>query len=201
MNLDQLHQLVRKLIFVVVGFAGVAVVAFGSSIFAVHRAQSILERAINERPVIVVPGAVAGEYIAGISEENLKGAGRYLAQLGTSFTAANFRARMDELQGFADANYLPAISNDVRALEGEVLAQAQGRFFMADLNTEKLTVKGANLFEYTATGPWIFTAAGLLLSEDRGTVTVTFYLGRPSEKNKYGLQVRNLTATRTKGKA
>lgn len=200
MRLDQFHMLVRRLTFVVVGFAGVAALSSASAVFAVLKAQSTIERVANERPVIVVPGAVAGEYVAGLSEENLKGLGRYMGQLATSFTSANFRDRMRELTSFADAGYLPALTTHVQALETEVVAQSQGRFFMPDVGAEVLSVLGPNLFEYRASGQWLFSAAGLPLSEDRASVTVRFYLGRPSEKNRYGLQLRQLEAVRQRSK-
>ena len=201
MKLDQLNQLLRRLTVVVLGFAAVATVAMLSATVAIFKAHAALERTANERPVMVVPGAVAGEYVAGLSEDNLKGLGRYMGQLATSFTSANFKDRMQELKFFAYAGYLPVLSNTVQSLEVEIIAQSQGRFFIPDLGSEKLVVLGPNLFEYRASGPWIFSAAGLPLSEDRATVSVRFYLGRPSEKNRYGLQLKQLEAVRTKGKA
>lgn len=200
MKLDQLQQLLHRLMLVVVGFAAVATVATISATVAVFKAQAALERTANERPVMVVPGAVAGEYVAGLSEDNLRGLGRYMAQLATSFTSANFRDRMQELKYFADASYLPVLTNNVQSLETEIAAQSQGRFFIPDLGSETLVVLGPNLFEYRASGPWTFSAAGLALSEDRANVSVRFYLGRPSEKNRYGLQLKQLEAVRSKGK-
>lgn len=199
MKLDQMNQLLRQMAWVVCAFAGVATIAMLTSVYAVLKAQATLERAANERPVMVVPGAVAGEYIAGLTEENLKGLGRYIGQLGTTFTSGNFKERMQELTAYADATYLPTLNNNVRSLEAETAAQSQGRYFMPDIASEKLVVLGPNLFEYQASGPWTFTAAGLPLSEDRASVSVRFYLGRPSERNKYGVQVKSFTAARTKG--
>lgn len=201
MNLDALNVTVRRMGMAVVAFAGISSVVTLSSMYALIKAQATLERATNERPVMVVPGAVAGEYVAGLSAENLKGAARYVAQLGTSFTPANFKARMDELKTYTDAPYLPALSNDIKSLEMEAQAQAQGRFFIADSASENLAVISPNLFEYTATGPWVFTAGGLPLAQDSGSVTVRFKLGLPSEKNKYGFQLVKFSAIRTKGGA
>lgn len=199
MNLDELNLSLRRMTLTVVVFAGVATVVTISSMYALFRAQVALERATYERPVMVVPGAVAGEYLAGLSTENLKGVGRYVGQLGTSFTTANFKSRMDELVSFADASYLPSLTNDVRALEAEMLAQAQGRFFLPEEKSEKLVVISPNLFEYQAVGTWAFTASGLSLSQDQGTITVRFKLGQPAEKNKYGLKIVKFAAVRSKG--
>ena len=182
-------------------FACAATVLAISATLAVFKAQATLERAINERPVMVVPGAVAGEYISGLSEENLKGVARYVGQLGSSFTPSNFRVRMDELLTYADVSYQPTLGNETKQLESEVVAQAQGRFFMPDTGTERFTVLGPNLFEYSAKGPWSFMAGGLALSQDQGEVIVKFKLGQPDQRNKYGFKIIKFTAIRTKGGA
>lgn len=200
MRLDELNKAIRRLMIVVVLFSGIATLVAISALFALFRSQAALERAVNERAVMVVPGAVAGEYIAGLSEENLKGVARYVAQLGTSFTPANFKSRMDELMSFAESSYLPTLSNETKRLEMEVIAQAQGRYFLADSASERLVVHGNNEFEYTATGTWAFSAGGLALSQDDiGHVSVQFRLGQPDQKNKYGFKILRFGAVRAKG--
>lgn len=200
MSLDELNKSIRRMTQVMFIFGGVASVLAISSIFALFRSQAALERAVNERAVMVVPGAVAGEYIAGLSEENLKGVARYVAQLGTSFTPSNFRVRMDELRSFAESSYLPTLSNETKRLEMEVTAQAQGRYFLPDTASEKLTVVGINEFEYTTTGTWSFSAGGLALTQDDiGRVTVRFRLGQPDQRNKYGFKILQYAAVRAKG--
>lgn len=198
MKLDELRKVVSRLVWVVIAFATISTLLSISSTFAVLRAQATLERVVNERPVMVVPGAIAGEYIAGLSTENLKGLGRYVGQLGTTFTPANFRPRMDELLSYADTSYLPALSNHVKSLEAEMVAQAQGRYFIAESDSEQITVLDSNILEYTASGPWTFSSGGLGLSEDSGKVTVRFRLGQPDNKNKYGIRVLKFAAVRTK---
>lgn len=200
MKLDALENAIHRLTLVVVGFAGLATVIAISAVLALFRSQAALERALNERAVMVVPGAVSGEYIAGLSEENLKGVARYLAQLGTSFTPGNFTSRMNEMMAYADDSYLPELANQIRKLETEVVAQAQGRYFLPETTTEKLAVLGKNTFEYTVSGPWAFSAGGLpLTNDDTGTVAVRFRLGQPDAKNKYGVKVLGYAAARTKG--
>ncbi|MDT8992868.1 TraE/TraK family type IV conjugative transfer system protein [Curvibacter sp. APW13] len=200
MNLDELSKAVRRMMTVVVVFAGLATVLSISSLLALFRSQAALERAVNERAVMVVPGAVAGEYIAGLSEENLKGVARYIGQLGTSFTPANFKLRMDELMAYADSAYLPTLANEAKKLEMEVVAQAQGRFFLPDTQSERLVVVGNNEFEYTTTGSWAFSAGGLALSQDDiGRVTVRFRLGQSDQRNKYGVKILRFSAVRAKG--
>lgn len=201
MKLDELQAAIGRMQLTVVVFASIASLVAISSVYAVFRAQATLERSINERAVMVVPGAVAGEYIAGLSEENLKGVARYVGQLGTSFNTANFRQRMDELLSFADAGYLPSLTNETRSLEAEVIAQSQGRYFLHDTASEKLSVMGPNDFEYTTTGAWSFAASGLPLTQDIGRVTVRFKLGQPDQRNKYGFKIIRFSAVRVKGGA
>ncbi|CAM8641269.1 Pilus assembly TraE [Comamonadaceae bacterium] len=200
MNLDELNKSIRRMTVIMCVFGGIATVQSVSATFALFRSQAALERAVNERAVMVVPGAVAGEYIAGLSEENLKGVARYVAQLGTSFTPANFRARMDELLSFADSAYQPTLSSEIKNLEMEVVAQSQGRYFLPDSKSEQIAVLNNNEFEYTATGTWAFAAGGLALSkDDTGRIVVRFRLGQPDRLNKYGFKILRYSAVRTKG--
>lgn len=200
MSLDEVNKAIRRLTIVVFVFSGVATLMGISAIFAMFKSQAALERAVNERAVMVVPGAVAGEYISGLSEENLKGVARYVAQLGTSFTPSNFKPRMDELMAFAESSYLPALTSETKKLESEVIAQSQGRYFLADLASERLVVVGSNEFEYTTTGTWAFSAGGLALTQDDiGHVTVRFRLGQPDKMNKYGFKILRFAAVRAKG--
>lgn len=200
MNLDELNKSIRRMTVIMCVFGGIATVQSISATYALFRSQAALERSVNERAVMVVPGAVAGEYIAGLSEENLKGVARYVAQLGTSFTPANFRVRMDELLAYADSAYLPTLSSEIKNLEMEVVAQSQGRYFLPDTKSEQIAVLNANEFEYTATGTWAFAAGGLALSkDDTGKIVVRFRLGQPDSRNKYGFKILRYSAVRTKG--
>lgn len=179
-------------------FAVVAIVGFISAMMVMFKAQAALERALYQRPVMVVPGAVAGEYVAGLSEENLKGVARYVSGLGVTFTPANFKLRMQELLSYSAAGYLPELNNMVNQLNDEVTAQSQGRYFVAETTSERISVTNGNRYEYTAKGSWVFTAAGLSLSTDVGEVTIKFTLGQPSEKNRYGLELQKFVTNRQK---
>lgn len=198
MKLDQLNKHIRMMTIMVGVFAVVASIGFISAVTVMFKSQSALERSLYQRPVMVVPGAVAGEYVAGLSEENIKGVARYVSGLGVTFTPANFSSRMQELLTYSATSYLPELTNMVNQLSNEVIAQSQGRYFVADSASERITVIGGNSYEYTAKGAWVFTAAGLPLSTDLGMVTIRFELGQPSEKNRYGLQLQRLLTNRQK---
>lgn len=192
MQLDTLQQTVHGLRRVVlVGVSISALAAIGMGVIA-YRSQSLIEQVARERPIMVVPGAVAGAYISGLSEDNLTGVARYIASLATNFTPANYADRSAELLSYADATILPTLSAAQARLSQEVVATSQARYFFADKKSESLKQIGASVYQYSATGDRTVLAAGIPVSQDKATIQVTFALGTASNANRYGFQLRAL---------
>ena len=109
MQLDQLANEVTRLRNIVwIAVVPMGVLSLGLA-YMTYNAQEMLSKVAKERPVMVVPGAVAGQYIAGLGEENLIGAARYVASLGTSFTSNSYDERANELLAYASPGFEPVL--------------------------------------------------------------------------------------------
>jgi hypothetical protein len=192
MQLDQLAATVQHLKVVIYTSSSIlGVVALGLAV-TTYNAHEMVNRVARERPVIVVPGAVAGQYIAGLGEENLIGAARYITSLGASFTLSTYESRAKELLEYADPVYEAVLKNSQRSQRDEVLATGQARSFHSDRANEQLRRVDANTFEYSAKGNRVVYAGGLVVAQDVAQVKLTFRLGFASEKNRFGLTVIGL---------
>jgi hypothetical protein len=192
MQISDLNRAVREMRLLVWVVAGVSVLAACAQFFLSLRKDDTITRLSTERPVMVVPGAVAGEYIAGLSEENLVLAARYLAALGTVFTTANVDARLGELEGYASPTFLPRLQEAGERLRAEVRSQNQSRSFVFDRGTERLTRSG-EFYVYEASGARAFFSGGFVMQQDTGTVRLRFRLGSPDARNKLGVLLEDVT--------
>lgn len=191
MRLSDLQRVVREmriLAYASAGLTALVTIVLGVSIILKDRT---IERVTRERPIAVIPGAVAGEYIAGLSETNLTLASRYLVGLATNITPANVDERLRELQAHADPTYLPRLSIASDQLRNEVRSQAQSRVMTIESTGESLTRAGED-FVYQARGPRTFFSGGLVMMEDTAQATLRFRLGSPSERNRLGLWIVDL---------
>jgi hypothetical protein len=191
MQLSDLQRVVREvrvLAYVSTGMTVLLAILLAVSTILKDRT---LERATRERPIAVIPGAVAGEYIAGLSETNLTLASRYLIGLATNITPANVDERLRELQAHADPTYLPRLAIAADQLRAEVRSQAQSRVMTLESNAESLTRSGED-FVYQGRGPRTFFSGGLVMMQDTAQATLRFRLGSPSERNRMGIWIVDL---------
>lgn len=191
MQLSQLDRAVREMRLLVWVVAGVSVLGAAAQLTLTLRKDDTIARLSTERPVMVVPGAVAGEYIAGLSEENLLLAARYLASLGTVFTTANVDERLRELEGYAAPAFLPRLQEAGERLRAEVRSQNQSRSFVFDRGQERLTRAGDH-YVYDATGARAFFSGGFVMQQDAGSVRLRFRLGAPDVHNKLGVLLEDV---------
>jgi len=192
MQISDLNRAVREMRLLVWVVAGVSVLGAFAQFYLSMRKDDTITRLSTERPVMVVPGAVAGEYIAGLSEENLVLAARYLASLGTVFTTANVDDRLRELEGYASPTLLPRLQEAGERLRAEVRSQNQSRSFIFDRGQERLTRSGEH-YLYEVTGSRAFFSGGFVMQQDSGTVRMRFRLGAPDSRNKLGVLLEDVT--------
>lgn len=192
MQISQLDRAVREMRGLVWVAASVSVLGAAAQLALTLRKDDTIARLSTERPVMVVPGAVAGEYIAGLSDENLLLAARYLASLGTVFTTANVDERLRELEGYAAPAFLPRLQEASERLRAEVRSQNQSRSFVFDRAQERLTRAGEH-YLYEAAGARAFFSGGFVMQQDAGSVRLRFRLGAPDVRNKLGVLLEDVT--------
>ncbi len=192
MQISQLDRAVREMRWLVWVAAGVSVLGATVQFALTLRKDDTIARLSTERPVMVVPGAVAGEYIAGLSDENLLLAARYLASLGTVFTTANIDERLRELEGYAAPAFLPRLQEAGERLRAEVRSQNQSRSFVFDRAQERLSRVGEH-YLYEAAGARAFFSGGFVMQQDAGSVRLRFRLGAPDVRNKLGVLLEDVT--------
>lgn len=192
MEISTFQRTVREMRTLVWVVAGVSVLGACGQFFLGLRKDHTIVRLSTERPVMVVPGAVAGEYIAGLSEENLVLAARYIASLGTVFTTANLDDRLRELEAFASPAFLPRLQEASERLRAEVRSQNQSRSFLFDRGQEKLQRAG-EFYSYEATGQRVFFSGGFVMQQDTGQIRLRFRLGAADARNKLGILLEDVT--------
>jgi hypothetical protein len=149
-------------------------------------------------PVLVVPGAIAGVYSPGLTEENVRGAARYLAGLGTSFSGVRgMDQRFDELESFASPEFLPRLQAARAALRRDVETQNQARVFFGASGSERLGQTTPGRFEYAIRGQRVVYASGLTMDSRGAVVSLKLALGTPSEKNRVGILLDGFDVTDT----
>jgi hypothetical protein len=153
----------------------------GCTIWGVHRATARM-------PVFVVPGAVAGVYSPGLTEDNVRAAGRYLAGLGTSFSGVlGMDQRFDELEAFASPEFLPRLQAARSTLRRDVETQNQARAFYGIPSSERLSQMAPGRFEYTVRGQRVVYASGLTMDSHGTKLNLKLALGTPSDRNRVGV--------------
>jgi hypothetical protein len=139
-------------------------------------------------PVLVIPGAVAGVYSPGLTEDNIRGAARYVAGLGTSFIGVQgMDQRFDELEAFASPEFLPRLQAARLTLRRDVATQNQARAFYGVPSSERLAQTSPGRFEYMICGQRVVYASGLTMDSHTTRLKLKLALGSPSEKNRVGI--------------
>jgi hypothetical protein len=183
-----LEQVIRRSSRLAAGLCAILLlVTIGSLTFALCTVWSA-GRSVARMPVLVVPGAVAGVYSPGLTEDNVRAAARYLAGLGTSFSGVHsMDQRFDELESFASPEFLPRLQAARLTLRRDVETQSQARAFYGVPESEKFGQLSPGKFEYAIQGRRVVYASGLTM-DSRGTlVNLKLALGAPSEKNRTGV--------------
>jgi len=182
--------------------AALLLVSIFSVGFAVHTTWKVRQAAANS-PVLVVPGAVAGVYAPGLTEETIRAVARYLAGLGTNFSGlASMDERFDELERFASPGYLPRLQQARSVLRNDVETQGQARVFFGSPGREQLRQSEPGHFEYQSQGRRQVYASGLPMDTRDCVVQLGLTLGPSSQRNPAGIaldrfEVRDLRAIRT----
>jgi len=153
-------------------------------------------RAAARMPVLVVPGAVAGVYSPGLTEDNVRAAARYLAGLGTSFSGVHsMDQRFDELETFASPEFLPRLQVARSRLRQDVDTQNQARVFYGMPSSERLAQTAPGRFEYVIRGQRVVYASGLTMDSHGTRLNIKLALGTPSEKNRVGVLLDGFDVT------
>ena len=195
MKLDELREVVIQLRTVFyVGFTFMLVISIGSVSMSFSSYRAVM-RVANERPIVVVPGAVAGEYISGLGEENILGAARYVSSLCTAFNTSNYEARCAEFLAYAAPSYETLLKSVQDAQRKEVQATGQSRSFNFDRSKESIKRIDNNTFVYTAVGDRTVFSAGLVVSQDQAQIRLVFTLTGASDKNRYGITMTGFEIT------
>jgi len=176
-------------------------ITFGSLAFTVYTVWSA-RQAATRLPVLVVPGAIAGVYSPGLTEENVRGAARYLAGLGTSFSGVHgMDLRFDELESFASPEFLPRLQAARMALRRDVETQNQARVFYGAPTSERLGQIAPGRFEYAIRGQRVVYASGLTMDSRGAIVSLRLALGTPSDRNRVGILLDGFEVSDTSGVA
>jgi hypothetical protein len=163
------------------------VITIGSVAAAVHLAWQV-RRSSSAMPVLVVPGAIAGVYSPGLSQESLRGAARYLAGLGTNFGGPPaMEQRFDELESFASPRYLPLLQRARAQLRRDVQSQGQARAFYGTPGREQLTQVAPGRFEYSQEGERHVFAGGLAMEQRSCIVKLTLVQAAASQQSPLGI--------------
>lgn len=184
----RLEQAIRRSTLLAAGVCAVLLlITIASVSVAACSAWSVRQTAMR-MPVLVVPGAVAGVYSPGLTEDNVRAAARYLVGLGTSFSGVRgMDQRFDELEAFASPHFLSRLQVARLALRRDVETQNQARVFYGSPDSERLSQTFPGRFEYAINGRRIVYASGLTMDSREATVSLKLALGVPSEKNRTGV--------------
>jgi hypothetical protein len=139
-------------------------------------------------PVLVVPGAIAGVYSPGLTEDNVRAAARYLAGLGTTFSGVRgMDQRFDELESFASPEFLARLQAARLTVRRDVETQNQARVFYGVPSSERFAQRSPGRFEYAIDGQRVVYASGLTMDSRGAVVSLKLTLGAPTERNRVGV--------------
>jgi hypothetical protein len=162
----------------------VTIFSLAFAIYAIWGAH----RAVARMPVLVVPGAVAGVYTPGLTEDNIRAVARYIAALGSSFSGIrNMDQRFDELELFASPEFLPRLQTARSILRRDVETQDQARAFYGAPSSELLAQTAPGHFQYAIRGRRVVYASGLTMDSRSTQLNLKLALGAPSDKNRVGV--------------
>ena len=184
----RLEQAIRRSTVLAAGVCAVlaliTLTSVGIAACSAQRAGQIATR----MPILVVPGAVAGVYSPGLTEDNVRAAARYMVGLGTSFSGIrSMDQRFDELETFASPRFLIRLQSARSALRRDVETQNQARMFYGVPTTEHLVQTSPGRFAYAITGQRIVYASGLTMDSREATINLKLQLGPSSAKNRIGV--------------
>jgi hypothetical protein len=183
-----LEQAIRRSIALASGVCAVLLLVTISSLTLAACTVWSARHSAARMPVLVVPGAVAGIYSPGLTEDNVRSAARYLAGLGTSFSGVRgMDQRFDELESFASPQFLPRLQAARLALRRDVETQNQARAFYGAPESERFGQASPGRFEYAIRGQRVVYASGLTMDSRGAVVSLKLALGAPSEKNRVGV--------------
>jgi len=192
----RLEDSIRRSTLLAAGVCGVLLfITIASLAFAICTAWGARQAAVR-LPVLVVPGAIAGVYSPGLTEENVRGAARYLAGLGTNFSGVHgMDQRFDELESFASPEFLPRLQAARAALRRDVETQNQARVFFGIPRSERLSQSTPGQFEYAIGGQRLVYASGLTMDTRSAVVSLKLALDTPSERNRVGILLVSFEVT------
>jgi hypothetical protein len=174
------------------------IACFAFTVSAVHGAHEIEQKL----PVLVVPGAVAGVYTPGITEDNVRATARYLANLATNFGAGkSFGEHFDELESFSSPVYLPHLQRARALLAHDVEVQNQSRSFFAAPASEHLEQALPGHFDYAIRGERVVYASGLPMDSHQSEVRLRLQWGVPSMRNRAGVVLERIDVVDTEPRA
>jgi len=184
----RLEEAIRRSTILAAGVCAVLLLVTITSVGVAACSAWGVRQAAMRMPVLVVPGAVAGVYSPGLTEDNVRAAARYLVGLGTSFSGIrSMDQRFDELEAFASPQFLPRLQAARSVLRRDVETQNQARVFYGSPNSERIAQISPGSFEYSISGRRVVYASGLTMDSRGATVSLKLALGAPSEKNRIGV--------------
>jgi hypothetical protein len=198
----RLEEAIRRSTLLAAGVCTVLLlITIGSLAFALCTVWGA-RQAMARLPVLVVPGAIAGVYSPGLTEENVRGAARYLTGLGTNFSGVHgMDQRFDELESFASPEFLPRLQAARIALRRDVETQNQARVFYAAPGSEHLGQIAPGRFEYAIRGQRVVYASGLTMDSRGAVVSLRLALGTPSDRNRVGIMLDGFEVSDASGAA
>ncbi len=184
----RLEQAIRSSTVLATGICAVLMLITISSLTFAVCAVLRVRLATTRMPVLVVPGAVAGVYSPGLTEDNVRAVARYVAGLGTSFSGVHgMDQRFDELEAFASPEFLPHLQVARLTLRRDVETQNQARAFYGVPSSERLAQTLPGRFEYVIRGQRVIYASGLTMDSHSTKLSLKLAFGSPSEKNRAGI--------------
>src|SRR5882757_5185120 len=198
----RLEDSIRRSTLLAAGVCGVLLfITIASLAFAICTAWGARQSAVR-MPVLVVPGAVAGVYSPGLTEDNVRAAARYLTGLGTNFSGVHgMDQRFDELETFASPEFLPRLQAARLALRRDVETQNQARVFYGVPTSERLGQIAPGRFEYAIRGQRVVYASGLTMDSRGAVVSLRLALGTPSDRNRVGIMLDGFEVSDASGVA
>jgi len=166
-----------------------ALLAASSVAYSLHVATQTRNSA-QRMAVLVVPGAVAGIYTPGITEDSVRSVARYLAGLATNYSGArSFDERFDELESYFAPQLLPRLEEARRSLHRDLESQGQSRSFIASAASEGFQQDVPGHFRYSVRGERTVYSGGLAMTTSKSEVRLRLALGTPSDRNRLGIVI------------
>jgi hypothetical protein len=170
------------------GVIVVLALTLGYAIWTNSRLALGLRELARDQPIRVVPGAAAGIYAPGLTNENLLNAIRYVQELGANLTPATASSRLAELERYCAPRFLPKYRAERERRLTEITQQAQSRLFVRE-GEEQLVRDDQGVYHYAVRGPWQIHSGSVPMNEAMHAFRLSFIVGSPDKENPYGLQL------------